>query len=327
MDTIQSMNGSVTLAQLDAFVAVASEQHVTRAARRLGLSQPAVSHQLKRLEQSLRLPLFERAGRGVRLTDAGRSLLPLAAAALSAARAVEEGAAAHRGLVAGQLFVAASNTIGIYRLPAWLAGFVEAYPGVAVRVRLVNTAEAIMALEAGEVDCALVEGPEQAEDAESLVVEADELVVVTASHHPLAACAKQRPGEVAAALRSFRYLSREPGSGTEALAETLLGPAYRSGPVLELGQVDAVRSAALAGLGYAVLPLAAIGADLEAGRLVRLPVGRGGLRREFRALRRRARPGPALEAFFAHLAGIAAAASRGPQATSRRSASGVAGPS
>ena len=101
-----------------------------------------------------------------------------------------------------------------------------------------------------------------------------------------------------------RGLAREPVSGTEALAADLLGPSYRCGPVLELGHVDAVRSAALAGLGYAVLPLAAVGDCLESGQLRRLQIGRPSLKRIFRACRRPTNHSPGLQAFWEHLSSV-----------------------
>ena len=281
---------------------MAELQHVTRAAIELGLSQPAVSHQLKALERTLGLTVLERVGRGVRLSSDGRALLPAVSSALAALRAVEEAAAARVGLLAGELTVAASNTIGIYRVPAWSSGFLDAHPGIGLRVRTVNTHEAIALLRETAVDCALVEGPETHAGLEELGIETDELIVVAAAGHPLAACGEVRPADLA----GHRYLARERGSGTEALAAELLGPAYRAGPVLELGQVDAVRAAALAGLGYAVLPVAAIGDDLAAGRLCRLATGRPVMARVLTALRRPSSHAPALEAFWAHLGVIAA---------------------
>lgn len=287
----------VSFEQLRAFTAVAEHEHVTRAADQLGLSQPSVSHQLKALERVLGVALFERVGRGVRLTGDGRALVPAAAAALASLRALEEAAAARTGLIAGDLVLAASNTVGIYRLPAWTAGFVERYPRVGLRVRIMNTHEAITLLRDAAVDCALVEGPETREGLEELAVETDELVVVAAAGHPLAGLFRVCDEH----LLAHRYLAREVGSGTEALAAELLGPAYRRGAVMELGQVDAVRAATLAGLGYAVLPLAAIAGDLDDGRLRRLRTGRRALRRTLAALRRPTSHSPAIEGFWSHL--------------------------
>ena len=301
--------------QLRAFTAVAEHEHVTRAADQLGLTQPSVSHQLKALERALGVALFERVGRGVRLTNDGRALVPAAAAALASLRSLEEAAAARSGLMAGDLAVAASNTIGIYRLPAWTAGFVERHPLVGLRVRMVNTHEAIALLRDAAVDCALVEGPETRAGLEELAVESDEVVVVAAATHPLAGRSRVEAED----LVCHRYLARELGSGTEALAGELLGPAYRRGPVLELGQVDAVRAATLAGMGYAVLPMAAIGGDLDEGRLRRLPTGRPALRRTFAALRRPTSHSPAVEAFWAHLAQQAATRRRAGRKQARGS--------
>ncbi|MDA8283850.1 MAG: LysR family transcriptional regulator [Actinomycetota bacterium] len=293
-------SSSLTVEQLRTFAVVAELQHVTRAAGALGLTQPAVSHQLKALERKLGLAVFERVGRGVRLTADGRALLPALSSALAALRSLEEAAAARTGLLEGELTVAASNTIGIYRVPEWSAGFLDRHPGVGLRVRTVNTHEAIGLLREAVVDCALVEGPDAHDGLEELGVGSDELVVVAAVGHPLAARSSVLPADLAV----HRYLARERGSGTEALAAELLGPAYRAGPVLELGQVDAVRAAVLAGLGFAVLPLAAIGDDLDAGRLRRLPTERPALRRTLSALRRPASHSPALDAFWAHLAAL-----------------------
>lgn len=301
MNIIEDMDGSnLTYEQLKTFVAVAADEHVTEAARRVGLSQPAASHHLKSLQSTLGLALFERAGRGIRLSEDGKALLPLATAALAALRGVEEAAAARCGLIAGSLVLAASNTIGVYRVPSWVAGYVERYPGVDVRVRLVNTLEALRLLRDGGVDCALIEAPAPTEGLDELAVAADELVVVAAARHPLT---RLRPVGVEE-LKRYRYLAREPGSGTEALAADLLGPSYRCGPVLELGHVDAVRSAALAGLGYAVLPLAAVGDCLESGQLRRLQIGRPSLKRIFRACRRPTNHSPGLQAFWEHLSSV-----------------------
>jgi DNA-binding transcriptional LysR family regulator len=290
----------LTLEQLRSFVAVAEHEHVTRAAEGLGLSQPSISHQLKALEEALGLDLLERVGRGVRISQDGRALLPAVLAALRAVRDLKQLAAARAGLVEGNLVVAASNTIGIYRLPGWLGGFVERYPGIDLKVRLVNTHEAIALLRDASVDVALVEGPEPRPELVELEMETDELLIVAGAHHPLTLQSRVLLED----LSCHRYLAREAGSGTEALAAAMLGPAYRAGPVLELGQVDAVRAAAVAGLGYTVLSRAAISEDLVAGRLRQLPMSRPKLTRGFSALRRPTSHAPALEAFWEHLVSL-----------------------
>jgi len=296
-----------TVAQLRAFLTVAQTEHVTRAADELGLSQPAVSHQLRALERSLGLPLVERVGRRIRLSADARALVPSAAAAYSGLLAMIGVAEARRGLDQGTLVVAASNTVGVYHLSGWLAGFVRDHSHLEITIRMVNTAGATEMLRLAEADCALVEGPCATDGLEELVVGHDELVVVAGSNHPLAASVPVRPSQLA----GHRYLAREDGSGTEMLAASLLGSHYGSGPVLELHHIEAVRAGVLAGLGYAVLPTVAVAEDLRAGRATNLLGDRLGLVRELRALRRSGAHGPALEAFWRHLTDIAGARGAG----------------
>jgi DNA-binding transcriptional LysR family regulator len=288
----------VTLEQLHTFLSVARREHVTRAAESIHRSQAAVSEQLRLLERTLGLQLLERAGRGVRVTPAGRAIERAASIALHAAEDVEQVAAEHRGLGTGTLAIAASNTTGVHRLPVWLAGFSTAHPGLDIRVRLANTAAAIDLLRTGEVDCAVVEGPFDGAGLDTMVLEHDELIAVAGAGHPLARMRRPTP----AALAAHRYLAREPGSGTEALAARVLGRAYGRSPSIELGQAEAIRAGVLGGLGYAVASRAVVADDLAAGRIVELPLRPA--RREFRAARRPAALAPALIAFWQHLAEV-----------------------
>ncbi len=291
--------------QLHTFAAVARHGHVTRAAEAIHVSQGSVSQQVQRLEAVLGIPLLERVGRGVRLTEAGRAVAGAAGAAVAAIRAVEETAASFRGLRAGSVAIAASNTVGIHRAPRWIAGFLDDHPGIGIRLRLANTAGAIADLTAGEVDLALVEGDVPEDGLEAIALEADELVLVVAATHPLAGAARGTPRELA----RHRYLSREDGSGTEALARSLLGDAYRSGPVLELGHLEAVRAGVAAGLGYAVLPRTVVSGEIDAGQIVVLARAGPQAWREFRAVRRAGFSSPALDAFWDHLRSSTGAAS------------------
>lgn len=288
---------ALSVEQLHTFAAVARYGHVTRAARAIRVSQSSVSQQVQRLETALGLPLLERVGRGVRLTDAGRAIGTAAGAAIAAVRAVEDTAAALRGLDTGAIAVAASNTVGIHRAPSWIAGFLERHPGVEVRLRLGNTADAIAWLRGGEVDLALVEGEVPDGPFEAEVLERDELVLVAAAGHPLARLDRIGVRD----LRHHRYLSREDGSGTEALARRLVGDAYRTGAVLELGHLEAVRSGVSAGLGYAVLPRTVVAREIASGEVAVLPRAGRRVFRRFRAIRRKGPPPPAAAAFWHHL--------------------------
>jgi len=294
----------VTLDQLHTFVAVARHEHVTRAAVSLHLTQGAVSQQLRLLERALGVSLFERRGRGLRLTPEGRHVERSAVVALESARAVEESAEALRGLETGTIAVAASNVMGIHRLPWWLADFLARHPRIELTLRLENTAGALARLDEGAVDCAVVGGAVPPRAYESLILERDEVVLVVAAEHPLAGVPVLTPD----ILRRHRYLARERGSGTETIAPRLVGAAYRAGPVLELSQVDAVRAGVLAGLGFAALPRAVIRDDIAAGRLCVLPRRGRPVLQTFRALRRLTAHAPALEALWDHFRGMASAA-------------------
>ncbi|HET9051289.1 MAG TPA: LysR family transcriptional regulator [Candidatus Dormibacteraeota bacterium] len=296
----------VTLEQLHTFVAVARREHVRKAAEAIPLSQGAVSQQVRLLERTLGIPLLERAGRGVRLTEAGHDIERAAAAALHAALAVEEIAAGHRGLEQGTLHIAASNTAGVYRLPPWIAGFAEAHPAVGFQLELETTPVAIARLVAGEVELAVVEGPFDDAGLESVVLDREELLLVVAAGHPLTA--RQRLD--VAALRRYRYLSRGRGAATEALARRLVGAGYGEGPVLELGHVDAIRAGVISRLGYAVLPRAVVDRDIARGHITVLRRTSRRVHNEFRAVRRPGPAGPQLRAFWAHLVAVAPAPPR-----------------
>lgn len=289
---------TVSLEQLHTFVSVARREHVTRAAEAIHRSQAAVSEQLRALERTLGVQLFERVGRGIRLTATGRAIERAAALALRAAEDVEVVATEHRDLRTGSLAIAASNTTGVHRLPGWLATFAATHPWLDIRLRLVNTAVAVDLLRDGEADCAVVEGPFDEDGLEVLVLEEDELIAVVGAGHPLAGVRRLRVG----VLAGHRYLAREPGSGTEALAARVLGVAEARSPRLELGQAEAIRAGVIGGLGYAVISRAVVAEDLVAGRVVELPLRPA--RREFRAARRPAALAPALAAFWRHLAEV-----------------------
>lgn len=287
----------LSLELLHTFLTVAELEHVTHAAETLNLSQAAVSRQLRALEEVLDCQLFERWGRGVRLTPLGQQLRTAATDALRAAEAVEHLAASQHSLDSGRLTVAASNTVGVHWLPTLLAAFADLHPRIDVRLELDNTEGALRRLLDGSVDCAVVEGAATAPHLQEAVVERDELVLVAAADHPLACLPTVHPDD----LRAHRYLARERGSGTEALAARVIGESYREGPTFELGGAEAVRAGVLAGLGYAVVSSGVVAEDVALGKVVVLDAGRAPVLREFRALRRTGASMPVLEAFWAHL--------------------------
>jgi DNA-binding transcriptional LysR family regulator len=290
-----------TLEQLRSFMAVAETEHVSKAAASLFLTQGAVTQQLRHFEQALGLRLLERDGRGVRLTDAGRSLAVSCRAALRAVEVLEETAQSMKHLEAGSLHLGASPTCASYYLPARLALFTKRYPGVHLSLIVEPSASINAQVLAGAIDCGVIEG-RTAPDLVTSVLAHDELILVVHKDHPLA----QLRRVTAAQLTQHRYLGRGPSWSAEQNVREMIGEAYERSESMNLGHPEYVRAAAIAGLGYAALPLLAVEAELKSGVLVRLP---GPIsKRAITAIRRPSVGGPTLEEFWLHLTGRTEAA-------------------
>ncbi|MFF5856763.1 LysR family transcriptional regulator [Streptomyces sp. NPDC012751] len=179
---------TVELRTLRFFVAVAEEQSFTRAADRLSVAQPAVSHQIRSLEKELGEALFERNPRSVRLTEAGRVLLPLAGQTLADADRVIAEFASRTALVTGTLLLGTVDGVQHTRLPALLGAFHRRYPGVAVQLVEGRSAGLISRVENGELDAAVVALPEHPlpQGIRSVVMLEDEIVAVVPADSPLA---------------------------------------------------------------------------------------------------------------------------------------------
>jgi len=286
----------VSLRQLQVFRAVARHRSFSRAAEELVISQPAVSAQIKALEQVLHVPLFQRTSRGVELTEAGRQLLPYAERMLDlleeAIATVHELRAAQRGRVR----VAASTTAGIYVVPKALGAFHRAYPGVELSLDVLNRYAVHQRLLAGDADLAimgLIEDPQDLEIAEFLP---NELVVIASPRHPLVRRHQIPLEEIA----REPFLVREIGSGTRSDTERIFADAGLPLRVaMELRSNGAIKQAVAADLGVAIMPRDAIGLELETGRLVVLDVQGFPVRRWWSLVRRAGRPvSPAADALW-----------------------------
>ena len=287
-----------TLEQLRSFVAVAETEHISKAAASLFLTQGAVTQQVRHFEVALGLQLLERAGRGVRLTDAGRALAIACRAALRSVEILEDTARSMKTLEAGSLNLGASPTCATYYLPSRLAIFSSRYPSVKLTLTVEPSAALSAQVLAGAIDCALIESEPPA-DLIAVVLAHDELVLVAHRDHPLS----QLPHVTSAQLAKHRYLGRGPTWAAELNVRAMVGRAYDVSEVMNLGHPEYVRAAAIAGLGYAALPLLAVEADLASGVLKRLPGPSS--TRAISAIRRRSEGGRTLEAFWRHLTGEA----------------------
>ncbi len=230
----------LSLRQIEIFSAVAQSGSTVAAAQVVALSQSATSAALQQLEQCLGVPLFERAGRGLVLNDAGRALLPQALALLEQARAIEQAFGAQGAGLPVRLRVAASTTIGSYVLPRVLAAFALSHPQVSVDLQIGNTREVAQAVQTLEAALGLTEGASHGQGRQVRPGRRDVLVIVAAPHDSLAQAAQARPlGPVA--LRGARWLLREQGSGTREMVEHALLPRLHQLPsAATLGSSEAI---------------------------------------------------------------------------------------
>ncbi len=272
----------LTLRQWHVVVAVADAGTTTAAGQALGLSQSAVSAALNELEHQLPDPLFDRVGRRLLLNAHGRALLDPARALLLAASSLEQSAEA-RPL---QLRIAASTTIGNYLLPARVAALQALQPRTRVDLQIGNSADVVERVQRLEVDVGLIEGPCHASGLQVQPWQRDELVIVAAASTPARMTTD--------ALRSARWLLREPGSGTrEVVAQGLLPHLHHFADSMQLGSTEAIKQAAAAGLGVACLSRHAVADLLALGRLQVVQTGLPPLSRQLWKVQHPRRPLPA----------------------------------
>jgi DNA-binding transcriptional LysR family regulator len=283
---------------------VADNASISRAAQSLHLTQGAVTQQLHNFEKALGLTLVERSSRGVKLTAAGQTLANSCKGAVRGFEVIAETARSLKQLHAGSLRVGASPTAATFYVPGLLARFTGSFPGVSLDVTVEPSAVISDLVRSGVIECALVEGRYDP-SLTAVLIAWDELVLVVAPTHPLARAPKVSPADLA----RQRYLARGRMWAAESQVRDMIGIAFEESDVMNLGHPEYVRAAALAGLGYAALPLLAVKGDLETGALVRLP----GVtkKRPITAIRRKPAGAPTLEEFWrVVVAGAARAAAR-----------------
>lgn len=270
------------LDSLELLLQIASTGSLGRAGAAHGISQPAVTARVRSVERLVGFPLVERSARGSALTPAGALLADWARDVLSAASAMEAGIASLRRETEARLHVAASLTVAEHLLPRWLVRLAADRPETLVSLSAMNSSAVEQAVLGDAAGLGFVEGPSVGGGLEASVVARDRLVVVVHPDHPWA---RRRRPVPAAELAATRLVSREPGSGTRVALESALSDhAPLAVPLLELSTNSAVRSAAAAGAGPAVLSRLALGDDPSALRLTAVTVTGVDLTRELRAV-------------------------------------------
>ncbi|MEE1752582.1 LysR family transcriptional regulator [Streptomyces sp. SP18CS02] len=270
------------LGALELLLAVARHGSLGRAAREVGITQPAASSRVRSMERQLGVALVDRSPRGSRLTAAGTLVTDWARRVVEAAEAFDAGAQALRDSRDSRLRVAASMTIAEYLLPRWLIALRAERPDTAVSLRAGNSTAVAAGLLAGEADLGYVEGLSVPDGLDAVVVGHDRLVVVAAPSHRWT---QRRAPLTPAELAATPLILREYGSGTrQVLDSALAAHGGLADPLLELASTTAVKAAAVSGAGPAVLSELAVTEELSSRRLVEVPVEGVDLRRALRAV-------------------------------------------
>lgn len=258
--------------RLKVFRAVAKHLNFRRAAEELFLTQPAVTLQVKTLEQQLGVQIFDRSGSRISLTPAGALLLQFADKIDHLETAALEALSKFAGEPRGDLRMGASLTIAQYILPHILGEFQRQHPHIRAQVTTCNTEQVLEALLAHDISVGFVEGPTLRRDIRTEVFLEDELVLMVPPSHEWSERAFVDPQE----LTQERLLMRERGSGTRRVVEIALQKsgikAKQLNPALEFDSTEAIITAVEAGLGVGFASLWSISKELQLGTLRVVPI-------------------------------------------------------
>lgn len=275
-------------------VSIADEGGLTRAARRLHLTQSALSHQLREVEERLGTPLYHRRNRGLVMTEAGRRLLSSARLVLDRLRQTEEEIRRMAEGREGSLRISTQCYTCYHWLPPMLKSFQGKFPGIHVQIILEATHAPLDALVAGKLDLAIVYGPVEDSRLDAHFLFQDEMVAVMSPGHRLAG-RKFLRAEDFAGERLFVYSLPSPENPKDQvyLIREVLNPAgVAPGQVSEVRLTEAMIEMVAAGMGISVLARWAAAPYLKSRRLCSVPVTRGGLQREWYAATLRSHPQP-----------------------------------
>lgn len=258
----------ITLRQLEVFAAVARHTSYTRAAEELHLSQPAVSMQIRQLEEMAGLPLFEKLGKKIHLTQAGREFFHYSQAIGRQLQELDEVIEALKGVQTGHLRISVATTAN-YFATRLLAAFSRKYPGTTFSLDVTNRKALLDQLASNETDLVIMGKPPEGLELDATPFMENPLVIIAPPQHPLAA-ARRIP---LVRLQDEVFVAREQQSGTRIAMERFFqerGVQLRTG--MEMTSNSAIKHAVEAGLGLGIVSIHTLELELEAGRLVILDV-------------------------------------------------------
>lgn len=254
--------------RLQVFHTVARLLSFTKAADTLHMTQPAVTFQVRQLEEHFNTRLFDRTHNRISLTEAGKRVYEFAEQIFELYAGMESAVRELTGDVSGVLMLGASTTIAEYMLPSLLGDFKNKFPDVIIRLKVANTDGIVSMVEDNEIDLGVVEAPVSNRNLAVELCRVDQLVAVVPPGHELAG----RDKVEATDLQAYPYIAREEGSGTrEVILEYLKAAGQGANSleiIMELGSPEAIKGAVEAGMGISVLSRTTISKELELGTLV-----------------------------------------------------------
>ena len=258
--------------RLQVFHAVAKHLSFTKAAEALFMTQPAVTFQIKQLEEHFNTRLFERGHGRISLTPAGGVVLEYAERILALSAELDIRLKEMTGEVAGLLMIGASTTIAEFLLPRVLGEFKSKYPKVLPRLVVANSESVESRVAEHTLDIGFIEAPSHLASVATDVVCDDELQVICAPAHPLARLKSVNPKQ----LLQYPFISRESGSGTREVTDRYLQKAGVEpdslSVVMELGSPEALKGLVATGLGFSIMSRVTVATELALGRLVCVPL-------------------------------------------------------
>jgi len=277
---------SITLRQLEIFIAVAETAQVTKASKKLFVTQSAVSMALAELENQLGGSLFDRHGRSLILNARGRYLLPLGKDIIAQVSNIETIMSERNDKLTGQINIAASSSVGNYILPYLIGAFKKAHPKVLINMLVYNTKIVEGMVKDGTVDLGFVEGTiTDSDDILARLWFQDELVVLTAPSDPLA---NNESYNLDRDLQNSRWVMRERGSGTAAIFREKLRKNFdKVNIVMEMGDPESVKRAVESGVGIACLSALTICREVENGWLKSLKIDGLDMKRQLQIINRK----------------------------------------
>jgi DNA-binding transcriptional LysR family regulator len=296
--SLQQLISRLSFRQMQVFQAVYRQQGYGKAAESLGLTQPAVSSQIRKLEQALGQPLFEYVGRQLYCTRAGERVAQRIQTIFEQVELLQTDLHNLQGQLSGQLSICAVSTAQ-YAVPHLLQNFLTLHPAVNVNIRIVNRAIALEQLNQNTDDLVLMELVPSDRSLASLPFLDNELIPVMSADHPLAS----RRQLSAQQFLDARLLLREAGSGSRlALEQHCQQQRLSLATHMTLGSNDAIKQGVLAGLGVAVLPKIAVLTELRSGQLVSPSIKGFPLRRSWCLVYPKGKhPTPVTQAFLSYI--------------------------